>query len=240
MDISRHVDFIDPSRMGKRSISIIGCGATGSHVALYLAQLGFGNEAGGQGRIKLFDHDEVAEHNLPNQAFFREHIGQTKVAALNDVILRKTGFKVSAYPMKVENQPTVNAEYVMLLVDSMAARKQIIQDLLAGNGVTELVIETRMGFEGGMVYAFNPQVPAEVERWLQTWYPDDQAVTSACGTSQSIGVTAANIASVASAVLVQHFDWHHGNGFLKEQGLKQAIPFSIQFNLYPLDVMSVD
>ena len=238
MDISRHVDFVDPSMMGNKSISIIGVGATGSHAALYLSQLGFGNEAGGQGKIKLFDDDVVAEHNLPNQSFLREHIDQKKVHAMNDMIERKCGFKVSAYPIRVENQPIVNSEYVMLLVDSMASRKQIIQDLLAGNGVTELVIETRMGFEGGMIYAFNPQVPEEVARWIKTWYPDDQAVTSACGTSQSIGITAANISSVASAMVVQHFDWKYGNKYLKGEGLRDAIPFETRFCLYPLDVMT--
>ena len=44
-------------------IHIIGCGATGSWVALMLAKMGISN-------ITCWDFDKVEEHNLPNQFFY--------------------------------------------------------------------------------------------------------------------------------------------------------------------------
>lgn len=215
MDYSRQLSLIDPSQIGKKSISIIGVGATGSYVALQLAQMGWGDSPQGQGILKVWDGDVVEEHNLANQAYDRNHIGMPKVMALADVVMRKCGFAIETHNEMVVNQNDVRSTYIFLLTDTMASRKEIFENCLKYSFNTDLVIETRMGIDKGRVYAFDPNNPIEVEEWQKTLYTDDQAEVSACGASASIIPTVYNIASRAVWRLIHHFDLKYGKEYLK-------------------------
>lgn len=215
MDYSRQLALLDPATIGKKSVTIIGVGATGSYVALQLAQMGWGNSVQDQGTMKVWDGDIVEEHNLVNQAYDRSHIGMPKVMALADVIMRKCGFSIETHNEMVTNQNDVRSTYVFLLTDTMASRKDIFKNVLQYSFTTDLVIETRMGIDKGRVYAFDPNNPVEVEEWQKTLYDDDQAEVSACGASASIIPTVYNLASRAVWRLIHHFDLKYGKEYLK-------------------------
>lgn len=234
MDYVRQIGILDPREIKGKSVSIIGVGATGSSIAMTLAQMGWGDSNTGQGVLKLFDGDKVEEHNLCNQEFYPEHIGKHKVEAMKDLIRRKCGFDVEAYPEMVAGQPSARATYVFLLTDTMKSRQEIYDQCLQYSFNTELVIETRMGLKEGRVYAFCPQIPSEVKAWKETLYSDESADRSPCGASQSIASTASFLASLAVGRVIQHFNTHYGNGKLSDSSGKIPKMWNeVFFSLYP-------
>lgn len=234
VDYNRQAPFINPYKFNGISASIIGCGATGSHVAVQLAQSGFGNAAEGQGLLRVFDHDEVEPHNLPNQAFHMEHVGMNKAEATRDLIKSKSGFEIDALPIYVEDQYVAQCTYIFLLVDSMRARKEIGEQLIKSSSHTELVIETRMGLTEGRVYAFDPRDPKQYDAWFSSLYDDDEAETSSCGTSLSCGVTANLLSGLAVTRMLQHVDWsHRGMHYLEGRGYQNIMPAERILSFFP-------
>jgi len=63
------------------SITVIGCGGTGSWVALFSSLLGIKH-------IILIDPDNIEEHNLNRQPYHYEHIGMPKTEALKQLLLQ--------------------------------------------------------------------------------------------------------------------------------------------------------
>ena len=238
IDYLRQLDLLDPKQIGDKSVSLIGAGATGSHIAWYLAQLGWGDTAQGQGTLKVFDDDTVESHNLANQIYEPDHVGITKVEALKKMIVRKFGFEINAYQKKVTDQRNeVAAKYVFLLTDTMSSREEIFEKCLRFQFATDLVIETRMGLRDGRVYAFNPNDPIHVEEWKKTLYKDDEAETSRCGASASIISTVSFLSSLAVSRLVQHFNCNYGNDTLREDGSPMRMWNEVHFSLYPEAMM---
>lgn len=233
IDYNRQAPFINPAKFTGLTAAVIGCGATGSHVAVQLAQSGFGNAAKNQGTLRVFDFDVVEPHNLPNQAFHIEHIDMNKAAATRGLIKSKSGFDIEAFPMAVTDQYVAQCTYVFLLVDKMSTRREIGEELLKSSADTELVIETRMGLTEGRVYAFDPRDPKQYEAWQKTLYGDDDAETSSCGTSLSCGVTANLLAGLAVTRMLQHIDWTRGMHYLESRGYQNIMPAERMLSLFP-------
>jgi molybdopterin/thiamine biosynthesis adenylyltransferase len=203
---NRQLKLLDPKKIGNKSISLVGVGATGSNIALMLAQLGWGDIQNGQGVLKLFDGDIVEEHNLASQAFYPEHIGKPKVLAMNDIIKHKCNFSVQTFNRMIDTEDKdVQSTYVFILTDTMKSRKGIFNNCLKYSFDTDMIVETRMGLSAGRIYAFNPHISEEVNAWEKTLCTDEEAEVSACGASQSIVNTAQFIASIACAKMIQHF-----------------------------------
>ncbi len=234
MDYTRQLQLLDPQQIGKKSISLVGVGATGSYVALQLAQLGWGNAPQRQGTLKVFDGDKVEEHNLANQVYESEHVGKPKVEALKEIVLRKCGFEIETHDEMVTDQESVKSTYVLLLTDTMASRREIFENCLRFSFDTDLIIETRMGLRDGRVYAFSPHNQEHVDAWKATLYSDDEAETSLCGASSSIITTVNFLASLAAGRIVQHFNTRYGADSLKN-GEGDASPLwnEVHFSLYP-------
>jgi molybdopterin/thiamine biosynthesis adenylyltransferase len=228
----RQLEVFVPESFGHRKVTIIGAGATGSYVALLTAQIGIQN-------IDVWDHDIVEEHNLPNQIYFLHHVGLNKVDALKNFIMNKCGFEISIHKEKVERQDIRPGSYVFLLVDSMKSRKEIFENCIRGKCLnTGLVIETRMGPDSGRIYAFNPNSVKQVQEWVDTLYPDDQAQVSACGATISIAPTASMLASMAVWKMIHHFDVNHGQNKTKKAG-KDEEPFNeVIFQVGPENIFS--
>ena len=70
----RHASFFSPF-LNPPQLVILGCGATGSNIAMLAARMGFVE-------FQLWDADVVESHNLPNQVFDNCQIGTSKVLAL--------------------------------------------------------------------------------------------------------------------------------------------------------------
>lgn len=234
MNYSRQLGLIDPGQIQKKSISVIGVGATGSVVATLMAQMGWGNSGLSQGVLKVFDGDVVEEHNLANQVYGIKHIGMKKVDAIDDYIAEKCGFHIEKHAEMVKDQKSAQATYVCILTDTMASRKEIFDKCLRYAFDTDLVIETRMGLRDGRIYAFNPHDESSVKAWEGTLYGDDVAEASACGSSASIATTATFVASLAASRIVQHFNSRYGKKTVNgKDGSSPKTWNEVHFSLYP-------
>lgn len=83
---SRNLTF--PDLKGRR-ITVVGCGAIGSHVALGLIRLGAGT---GKGRLDLIDHDDMRPENLGRHVLGYPELFKHKVVALTDELKRQFPF----------------------------------------------------------------------------------------------------------------------------------------------------
>lgn len=203
-DISlvRHQMIFDPTEFANLPIHIIGAGATGSRVWLALVELGLT-------KIHTYDFDRVEPHNLANQIYLNEDIGQYKVHALKRYYKRKTGeqapIEMGFHSIRVGSEFFTNDALpgiVFLLTDTMASRREIFNNVIrqrSPNNKTVYMIETRMASSYGNIFGVNPFDPAEAEYWLSTLVDDDAETTevSACGASISVGPTASIIANMA-------------------------------------------
>lgn len=169
----RHSGWITPSNF-VFPICIIGCGAVGSNLALSLARMG-------ATEFCLYDFDLVEPHNLPNQAFYTEHIGQPKVDALEDllkrfnpdIVVKKFNDRFTA-----EHAEDLGASVVCLAVDSLNARKEIAE-LCRLHSAPVLMTDVRLGFDYGEAFCFNA-FNESYNRWLATIVDDSLAEESPC------------------------------------------------------------
>ena len=183
----------------KKSIDIIGVGATGSHVAYTLGKMGIKS-------MRVFDFDTVMTHNIPNQLFRLQDVGKPKVVALKDCIKDLCDIDIDVNDMKIDEKSDYTpGNIVFLLTDSMASRREIFDNFLK-NRPLDMVIETRMGIDSGRVYTFKPFKPSHIAAWDATLCDDKDAEVSACGTSISIACTAINIASLAVWQMLRAFN----------------------------------
>ena len=218
IDAIRHMSVFDPATFNER-IDVIGCGATGSHIVLSLAKLGIQD-------IHVWDFDEVEEHNIANQAFGNDHIGQPKVEAMHSIVKELTGTDITIHNEAVDGSQSLG-EYVLLLTDTMASRKEIFEKGIKFKPFIKLLVETRMGSDNGRVYAFNNAMMAHVTAWEETLYSDEEAEVSACGTSITVGPTAETICGLAVWQFIKFYHWlDNGEGEEPEN--------EILFSLRPL------
>ena len=191
-DFSRQEAVFKPNN---KPVHIIGCGATGSWIALMLVKMGIQD-------LRLYDFDKVEAHNLPNQLYTEDDIGEFKVDALKKHLenfktseltqIHKRCFRVDEEVCHDE----INSGTVFCLVDSMSARQTIIEALQYKYGI-DCFIETRMGTDNFRVYCIDVKNPDHVDRYMNTICDDSTTEESACGTSQTITATAQMLASTA-------------------------------------------
>ena len=109
---ARHTPGIQKN-ISKARIGIAGAGGLGSTVAVALARIGIG-------QLDIADFDVVEPSNLNRQQYFIDQIGQPKVEALRDNLLRiNPGITVNTFNQKVtaENISTIFSE-VNILVEA--------------------------------------------------------------------------------------------------------------------------
>lgn len=189
----RH-DEIFNARKNNQQITIIGAGAVGSRIFASLVELGLT-------KIQVIDFDNVEAHNLANQIFNYSDIGKPKVQACYDWYKLKTGHAppdtMEFINAKVPAEGVTVKGSVFLVTDSMASRREIFESVLRDNTGLYRVIECRMAATHGNIYAFTPGIASEQDSWVATLIDDDLAETSACGTSLTVGATAAFLANLA-------------------------------------------
>lgn len=186
LDVRRHLELFDPYTFDT-PVTVIGAGATGSWLTLCLAKLGITN-------ITVWDFDRVEEHNIPNQFYSLDKVGEPKVDALKNMVKYDTGADIKAMCRRFTNQ-RLNG-IVFLMVDSMQARKDIWENSIKMKPNVKLLVEPRMGLNEGRIYNVDPLDLNHIKKYEACWYSDDEAEVSACGTSQTVITTAMTVASM--------------------------------------------
>lgn len=216
IDPMRHLSVFDPDAFGSRRVDIIGAGATGSKVALGLAKLGVQN-------MHVWDFDKVEAHNVANQVYGHNSIGQTKTGALRLLVQEQTACELITHEERVDGSQELGT-IVFLLTDSMSSRREIWEKGIRWKQRTRLMIETRIGADTGRVYTIDPCKLPEINGWESTLYDDSVAEVSLCGGSISVGPTSGFTAELALWQLIRWFAMEQGKS---EVELDHEILFSL-------------
>lgn len=191
MNLNKHIDFFDPSKLTK-PIHIIGCGAIGSRIAELLVRLGCNN-------IHLWDFDTVSSHNITNQLYLQKHIGQNKVDCLADILTNiNNNLKITTHNYAYEKQNITG--YIFLCVDNIDLRREIAT-YLKDNKYVLAMFDARMRLTDAQSYAADWSKPSSITAFINTMqFSSEEAKEatpiSACGTTLSVAPTVMTIASL--------------------------------------------
>lgn len=141
IDLNKSLEVFNPATVTKR-VHIIGCGAVGSNVAVVLAHLGIT-------KFALYDEDKVESHNIANQIFRDDEVGQYKtemVAKHIKEINPSADVQINGF-WKPEG---VMSGVAIMCVDSVVPRQQMAEFLQMSPKLT--VLDFRMGLFSGQYY----------------------------------------------------------------------------------------
>jgi patatin-like phospholipase/acyl hydrolase len=197
INYNRQLDIFD-NRIFNYPVHVIGGGSTGSWVTMMLAKLGVKN-------VHIWDFDIVENHNIPNQAFALEDIGENKaVANVNNAVT--FGDMNYTWHNTAVDGDTLLEGIVFILTDTMSSREDIFKRACKLKTNVKLVIETRMGLDMCRIYTINPMDLEQIKKYEGTLYSDEVAEVSACGTSKSVVTSAMTTASIA---VRQMLNWNN-------------------------------
>lgn len=195
----RAIELI-PSNILDTPITVIGAGAIGSFSVLSLAKMGFNN-------ITVFDFDKVDAVNLGSQFYRFEDVGKQKVLALQDLVKSFTGIEIKA---KDERYETGLFEGIVICaVDSMSARKKIMENHALQSFATRFIIDPRMSAEFAAMHCYEPLDYSQVERYKKTLVSDEDAVQERCtakATMYTVGMISGLVARTVRDFLCSK-DW---------------------------------
>jgi molybdopterin/thiamine biosynthesis adenylyltransferase len=176
----------------KSPIYMIGAGSIGSFTALTLAKMGFDD-------IYVQDMDTIEEHNIANQFYPEDSVGQHKIDALDRMVKDMSGVTIGVNDQRWDNTFPLGKETkaVIVAVDNMDLRKEIWD---AYKYKVNHFIEARMGAEVAMVYTINTQDPNEFAYYETTLYPQSQALPDRCA-AKSIIYTVLGCAAIIASTL---------------------------------------
>ena len=164
----RSQDIADISDVG---FHIVGCGAIGSSVATQLARLG-GN------KFYLYDFDKVGIENIGVSQYIDEDIGKSKVQALRSHLWNIDNHIISDITIgKFKNYQGKEDDILILGLDSMDARKEIVKILSEHPDKPKIVIDGRMGAEHYQQYIYDNITMAKYEK---NWYSDEDSDQEPC------------------------------------------------------------
>ena len=135
MNNSRHSGiFTIPSTA---SIDIIGAGGLGATTALTLAKMGYRY-------MNIYDGDVVSEENTGTQLHKPSDIGKQKVMALAGTLMEFSDeIYISPFYERVDEDSKLYSPIIISAVDSINARKQIWEAVLASDN--DFYIEMQHG-----------------------------------------------------------------------------------------------
>jgi len=132
-----------------KTVGIAGAGGLGSNCAVSLVRIGLGN-------LIIVDFDVVSENNLNRQYYFRDQIGEKKVLALRDNLLRiNPGLNISV----------IDEVLVPDLIRRIFNKCDIIVEAFDHADQKEMLIET--------ILTYFPEKPLVVGLGMAGWGMND-------------------------------------------------------------------
>ena len=177
-------------------INIIGAGSLGSFTAQILSKM----DPTLQCPLRIWDFDQVEEHNINNQLYSEEDIGSKKILSLQNIISKLGGPEIKIVDSKVDKMTDLRG-IVIATVDTMQAREEILRACKFNWGV-DYLIEARMGGHIGKIYALDSRNWEAVTRYSQFLYSDKDVANPICATNETIPTLLVVAASIAKAILI--------------------------------------
>tara|TARA_R100000315_G_C5171928_1_gene99262 strand:- start:93 stop:746 length:654 start_codon:yes stop_codon:yes gene_type:complete len=150
---------------------VVGCGAIGSSVATQLARLG-------ADRFTLYDFDKVGIENVGVSQYVDEDIGKSKVDALYTHIKKiECSIELELINSKFNRYMGSKEDILILGLDSMSARMEIVKLLAECPDKPTFVIDGRMGADQYQQYIYNN---ITVKKYEKDWYSDEDSDPEPC------------------------------------------------------------
>tara|TARA_R110002074_G_scaffold43615_5_gene113658 strand:+ start:1025 stop:1678 length:654 start_codon:yes stop_codon:yes gene_type:complete len=150
---------------------IVGCGAIGSSVATQLARLGANS-------FYLYDFDKVGIENVGVSQYVNDDIGKFKVQALRAHLWSISQNITSNLNVGKFSSYEGNKEDILVLgLDSMSVRMEIVKILAQCPSKPSVVIDGRMGAEQYQQYIYNN---ITVKQYEKDWYSDEDSDPEPC------------------------------------------------------------
>ena len=150
---------------------IVGCGAIGSSVATQLARLG-------ADQFYLYDFDTVAIENVGVSQYVNEDINKNKVTALRQHLWNiSTNISIGISVDKFKYYEGTKDDILVLGLDSMSARMEIVKIITKCPDKPLFVIDGRMGAEQYQQYIYDN---ITVKKYEKDWYSDEDSDPEPC------------------------------------------------------------
>ena len=168
----RQSGLIDPAIYSTK-INIVGAGGIGSFTTLSLAKMGFNN-------IIVYDFDTIEEHNLPNQFYREEDLGQPKVIALNKIVKAFTGTEITTVNDKFNASIDMSPHGVFIpAVDNMETREYVYKSYSRKDNVLGMV-DGRMGGQQAEVYTIDFKNNEDKKQYKSRLWKDSETSPLPC------------------------------------------------------------
>ena len=182
MDLNKSLEFFDPANIKERC-HIIGCGSIGSNVAELLARYGVTD-------MVLWDFDDVEPHNIANQLYTEEDVGQPKTISLLKILSKINPILKSSVKLQYEYKGMPLEGYIFMCVDSVEVRQQIVEANWYNPNVTAVIDFRTTLFEGQTYFTDwnDMKQKRSLKESLNFTHEEAQANTpvSACGFELSV------------------------------------------------------
>ena len=211
MNLAKSYEFFNPDEIHDR-IHVIGCGSVGSTVAELLARFGLTN-------ISLYDFDVVEEHNLVNQMFVLEDIGELKTHQVMKHILEINPMAKDGIELYDEGWNGQHLSgYVFLCVDNIELRRKIVEENKFNPDI-KAMFDFRTGLTDAQHYAADWSEIADKKAFLGTMnFTHEEASKavpmSACHVALCVAPTVRLVANIGVCNFVN---------FTHHQPLKKAV-----------------
>ena len=176
---------------------IVGCGAIGSSVAMQLVRLGADN-------FYLYDFDKVEIPNIGVSQYNEQDVGLPKVGALINHMKRvNVMIKVEGIIDRFTTYEGSKEGILILGLDSMKARRDIVKMLVKCPYKPKIVIDGRMGAEHYQQYIYNNITMSQYDK---NWYSDDDSDPEPCtrkATSYCSNMSGSFIANAAKNIVMK-------------------------------------
>jgi len=182
------LDIVNP-KFEQTKVVIIGAGWIGSTTCMCLAQMWIKD-------ITVIDYDLVENHNLASQLYKESDIWHPKVAALWWNVKEFTGIQINPVMEKFKPEHVKDADIVIIGVDNMATRKQVVESLTIK---TKRFIDGRMQWQAFELHMFVPVY--ENQLYMNTRYTDEEASPETC-TNKSVAFNTYVIAGIIWRLVV--------------------------------------
>ena len=205
LDRSKVEEFFDAQKI-KAPVTIVGCGATGSHACEQIARMGFEHAI-------LWDFDTVDDHNITNQMFKQEDIGKAKVTACAEMMNAvNPDMQIEVHNEPLEEPYVVNG-IVIICVDNIEVHQKIVE-ANEFNPNCMCFLDFRMRLTDAQVYfatndVYAPQKDADLnklKRSMNFTHNEAKEATpiSACGVELSVIYTVKTCVALGMATLVRY------------------------------------
>ena len=193
-NFDRGLDMFNPNLFKDKKIWIIGAGWIGSNSAYVLSKMWL--------KVKVCDFDEVDDVNTSSQFYSMNQLWKPKVEMLKENIKKMCDEDIEIVNGKYEKWMFDDCDILILALDSLAVRKQVIETCLD----TQFILDTRMVKK---IAQINLLYWIQRQTWLEKEWREDADANNAgtrC-TEKAVAFNALWMAALVGSIVADKLNW---------------------------------